>query len=218
MKTIYLKCACLAGALGLGVLTLPAQETNEVEQLKRQFEELKQNFERVTAEQRKIIEALQQRVDDLQVREATNMPPATLQPPPAEVATLPTPEVEQTWSPTSPIRVGSGGSYVDISLVSTFAAGGSTANDIDGGLELGGHDPKQNGFTVQGVELNLQGAVDPYFRGNANIAFQIDQNGETSTEVEEAWMETLSMPLNLQTRAGQYLTSFGRINTQHPHT
>jgi hypothetical protein len=54
-------------------------------------------------------------------------------------------------------------------MVATFAAGGSTAKDIEGGTQLGGHDPNQRGFTVQGAELNLQGAVDPYFRGNANI-------------------------------------------------
>jgi hypothetical protein len=103
-------------------------------------------------------------------------------------------------------------------LVGTFAVGGSTANDIEGGTELGGHDPNQRGFTMQGVELNLQGAVDPYFRGNANIAFLLDSGGDTSVELEEGWLETVSLPWNLQVRAGQMLTDFGRINTQHPHS
>ena len=100
----------------------------------------------------------------------------------------------------------------------TFAGGGSTATDIEGGTQLGGHDPNQRGFTVQGVEANFRGAVDPYFRGNANVVFQLDADGESFLELEEAWLETMSLPANLQVRAGQYLTEFGRINTQHPHT
>lgn len=49
-----------------------------------------------------------------------------------------------------------GNTYMDVGLVATFAAGGSTASDIEGGTQLGGHDPNQRGFTVQGAELNLQ--------------------------------------------------------------
>ncbi len=110
------------------------------------------------------------------------------------------------------------GSYMDIGMVTTFAAGGSTANDIEGGTQLGGHDPNQRGFTVQGAELNLQGAVDNYFRGNANILFSVDAAGESFVELEEAWLETVSLPGNFQIRAGQILSDFGRINTQHPHS
>jgi hypothetical protein len=113
--------------------------------------------------------------------------------------------------------VGKGAAYADLGLVATFAAGGSTAEDIEGGTQLGGHDPNQRGFTVQGVELNLQGAVDPYLRGNVNVLFSVDSEGETFTELEEAWLETVALPWNLQVRAGQLLSDFGRVNTQHPH-
>jgi hypothetical protein len=217
MKTKIVKWTCLMGAMGLGLFAQPARGETETETLQKQLQELKENFDRTMREQRQVIETLQQRVDKLQAQAATNaVTPVLAATPATEVATTPPPVAAQSWTPTSPIRAGGGGTYMDFSLVSTFAAGGSTANDIDQ-LEMGGHDPQQNGFNVQGVELNMQGAVDTYFRGNANINFQIDQNGETSTEVEEAWMETLSMPLNLQVRAGQYLTSFGRNNLQHPH-
>ena len=37
-------------------------------------------------------------------------------------------------------------------------------------------------------------------------------------EVEEAYGTTLALPWNLQLRAGQFLTRFGRINSTHPHT
>ncbi|MGN6555008.1 MAG: hypothetical protein ACTHLW_14970 [Verrucomicrobiota bacterium] len=65
---------------------------------------------------------------------------------------------------------------------------------------MGGHDPNQRGFTVQGGEVNFQGAVDPYFRGNANIVFQLDSSSETFVELEEAWLETVSLPAPRVTR------------------
>ena len=220
MKVLKLvRMTVVVSALGLGACATRAQDADQIKQLKLQLEQMQSNFDRVVREQQAQIEALKKQVAAMQpgtsnsaVAVAAPAAPTTGPAPstPADAAT-------KAWSPTDPIRVGKGSAYMDIGLVATFAAGGSTANDIDGGLEMGGHDPKQNGFTVQGVELNLQGAVDPYFRGNVNINFQVDPNGETETELEEAWMETVSLPLNLQVRAGQYLTSFGRINTQHPH-
>jgi hypothetical protein len=191
-------------AVCAGVTILPGQETNEVEQLKRQLSETQGNVSRVQQEQRRQIESLSRQVNTLQAEsDAAKV---------AEAATKP------AWSPVAPIRVGRGAAYMDIGLVGTFAAGSSTAGDIEGGTQLGGHDPNQRGFTVQGVEANFQGAVDPYFRGNANIVFSLDSGGESFVELEEAWLETISLPWNLQVRAGQYLTDFGRINTQHPHT
>ena len=110
--------------------------------------------------------------------------------------------------PADPIRVSKGNAYADIGLVGTFAAGGSTASDIEGpgGIEPGGHDPNQRGFTVQGVEMNIQGAVDPYFRGNANILFGIDSGGEVQNTVYPLFVKELEIAqlfLNLITRIGQ---------------
>jgi len=123
-----------------------------------------------------------------------------------------------TGSLTDPIRIGSRRAYMDIGLVGTFAAGGSTASDISGGTQLGGHDPNQRGFTVQGVEGSFTGAVDPYFRGAANLLFGVDAGGDSFLELEEAYAETVALPANLQVRAGQFFTEFGRHNPTHPHS
>ena len=124
---------------------------------------------------------------------------------------------DPAWQPTDPLRLRKGSAYMDIGLVGTVAVGGSTANDIEGGTQLGGHDPNQRGFTLQGLEATFSGAVDPYFRGNANITFSIDSSGESFLEVEEAWLETLSLPGGLSLRAGQIWTEFGRHNPTHLH-
>jgi hypothetical protein len=104
-----------------------------------------------------------------------------------------------------------------ISLNGLFAAGTSTASDVEN-IEIGGHDPNQRGFTVQDLELTLGASVDPYFTANANIIFQIDQEGESSVELEEAYLTSTSLPWNLQLKAGQFFNQFGRLNPIHPHT
>jgi hypothetical protein len=108
---------------------------------------------------------------------------------------------------------------IDISFDLLGAAGTSTADEADlRNLEAGGHDPKNRGFTIQNVELTLAGVVDPYLRGDSNIVLQIDENGETVIELEEAYLTTLDLPFNLQLKAGQFFTGFGRLNPTHPHT
>ncbi len=216
----------MVSVLGLGAWATRAQDADQIKQLKQQLELMQQNFEKIQREQREQIEALTKRLDEMtkQQTAAAEKPkpeePLATEPAtrlPASASTAPTEALTKPWSPGEPIRIGKGGVYADLGLVGTFAVGGSTASDIEGGTELGGHDPNQNGFTVQGVEMNLQGAIDPYFRGNANILFSIDSEGESFTELEEAWMETISLPWNLQVRGGQFFTDFGRVNTQHPH-
>ncbi|MBI4663739.1 MAG: hypothetical protein HY735_33475 [Verrucomicrobia bacterium] len=210
-----------SSALCLSAMPLLGQETNQVEQLKKELQEMQQNFERIQREQRQQMEALHQQIETLEKQQSSaaaeqaklkNLVEArSAAPPAAETAPKP-------WSPSDPIRLlGGPHSYLNLSFDALFAAGGSTANDIERGLQLGGHDPVQRGFTVQNLETTFEGMVDPYFRGQANIILQIDREGESFLEVEEAYLETLSLPGRLQLKAGQYFTEFGRLNQFHPH-
>ena len=97
----------------------------------------------------------------------------------------------------------------DISLITDFALAAFTTDEP---LQTGAHDPARNGFTLQGVELALQGVVDPYFRFDTFLNFS-----EFGVELEEAFATTLALPYNLQMRVGQFLTRFGRFNPTHPH-
>ena len=106
----------------------------------------------------------------------------------------------------------------DVSLGGLFAVGGSTA-DADELLALqgGGHDPRQEGFTVQNVELSLRGTIDDALVAAAHIVYLLDPDGESVFELEEAYLETTSLPGGLQAKAGTYFTEFGRLNPTHPH-
>ena len=196
----------------LGAGALQAQQTNEVDALKRQLQDATEKFDRSLQEHRRIIDDLNRRLEQVQAEQgrsaATNV---------TSEATTPAPPLATPGRPTDPIRLfGDKRAYMNISFDGLFAAGSSTASDIEE-LQFGGHDPKQRGFTVQNLEVTFDGAVDPYFRGQANIIFQVDSEGESLLEVEEAFLQTVVLPGNLQVKAGQYFTEFGRLNPVHPH-
>jgi hypothetical protein len=202
-----------SSALCLGAAALQAQETNEIEQLRKQLKEATEMFQKSSEQYRQTMDALNRRLEALQpgAAAATNAPAATVPAPGPEAA-------KPAWSPAEPIKLfGGQQNFLNISFDALVAAGWSSAEDVES-LQLGGHDPKQRGFTVQNLELTLDGKVDPYFRGQANVVMQIDPGGDTTIEAEEAYLETVALPANLQVKAGQYFTEFGRLNATHPHT
>ena len=119
-------------------------------------------------------------------------------------------------SASAPVVQATGG-YMNIGFVSLFDGGWSSAKDIEN-LQPGDHDPHQNGFTLPNTELTFDGNVDPYFKGFANIVYKLDNNAQSSVELEEAYFITTSLPANLQLKGGQFQTEFGRQNPQHPHS
>jgi hypothetical protein len=121
---------------------------------------------------------------------------------------------------TQPIPIIGGGNnknYMNISFDSVFALAASSDRHLDR-LEVGDHDPQQRGFNARNAEIALDGAVDPYFEGFANIVLKLDNNNATEIELEEAFLQTTSLPYGLQVKGGQFFDAFGRINATHPHT
>ena len=140
-------------------------------------------------------------------------------------ATFPTTDESVTTAPaatpatglTRPLTIlGGGKTYMNISFDGQFSLATSTDKHLEN-LETGDHDPQQRGFNARNLELALDGAVDPYFEGFANIVFKLDNENETSVEVEEAFMQTTTLPWDLQAKGGQFFAPLGRINAQHPH-
>src|ERR1051326_169650 len=117
---------------------------------------------------------------------------------------------------TSPVTIGGGKNYMNISFDGMFALAYSSDKHLDQ-IEVGDHDPQQRGFNARNIELAFDGAVDPYFEGFANIVFKLDNDNNTDVEVEEAFLQTTDLPFNLQLKAGQFFAGFGRINPTHPH-
>ncbi len=174
---------------------------------------LRTEIEKLRAEYEQRLAALEAKILELERARATA---PELSPPPPEGALSPVPSVSSSAAPLT-IASGAGGkNFLNLSLDGLIAAGGSTSGDV-GALQTGGHDPAQRGFTVQNVEVVFEGAVDPYFRGQANLILQITPEGETVVELEEVYATSTSLPGGLQVKAGQFFTELGRLNPTHPH-
>jgi len=68
------------------------------------------------------------------------------------------------------------------------------------------------------VELSLESTIDPYAR--ANFYYSIGEDAATGTftsEIEEGYLTTLSLPAHLQLKAGRFKQDVGRINLVHSH-
>lgn len=193
------RLAAIIGLLLLYPLTAVADEESEV--LHQQLSEIRQQMQRLQQTYTQQINALEQRLQGLESQSNKN----------TTIAASPViPSLPTTTASNSGFQIG---------LTGLFTVGGSSVdNDALEGLQAGAHDPNQNGFTVQNVELSVGGTVGPYFDAQANIIFQIDADGETVVELEEAFFTTRSLPWGLQVKGGQYFTEFGRQNPQHPHT
>lgn len=81
----------------------------------------------------------------------------------------------------------------------------------DDHYRLGGHAPHTNGPMIQGAELAASAYIDPYFK--IDMAF-----GMYHLHIEEIYLTTMSLPWNLQLRAGQFKSNIGRHNPTHLHT
>ncbi|MHB0964702.1 MAG: hypothetical protein ACYC5V_16000 [Gemmatimonadaceae bacterium] len=108
------------------------------------------------------------------------------------------------------------GAYMNASFVGLTTFGWASTADVPS-IEVGDHDARVRGFTIPNAEFVLDGAVDPYFKGVANMVYKLDAKGESGLELEEMYFLTTSLPYNLQLKGGQAFIEFGRQNPQHPH-
>lgn len=87
-----------------------------------------------------------------------------------------------------------------------------------GGFPLGGEaGPPSEGFSLGESELVLSANIDDSFHGFVTVALE-QEGGETEVELEEAWVQTLSLPAGLSVKAGRFYSDIGYHNPRHPHT
>jgi len=68
-------------------------------------------------------------------------------------------------------------------------------------------------FSIREVEVAMQAAVDPYFRGD--VFFGISDLEKIS--IEQAYLTATALPWGLEVRLGRYLMPVGKQNTTHRH-
>ena len=112
---------------------------------------------------------------------------------------------DRSVQPSEPAPTGSG--PANPTLLPNISALGDMVFDLspDGSTQESGER-----LTVREVELGIQAAVDPYFRGD----FFIGLHGD-GVELEEGYLSTLALPWQTQVRIGRFLLPIGKQNTTH---
>ena len=67
-------------------------------------------------------------------------------------------------------------------------------------------------FSVREVEIALQAAVDPYFRGDVFLGF----NDAEGVHIEQAFLTTTALPA-IEARLGRFLMPVSKVNGTHRH-
>ena len=74
--------------------------------------------------------------------------------------------------------------------------------------------PGRRGLSLDETELNFQANVDPYLFGNLTLSIEPDNK----LSIEEAFLQTTSLPAGFTLRAGRFFSGIGYLNEQHSHT
>ena len=110
----------------------------------------------------------------------------------------------------------------DIALIINSSAVGRDVDNInyskysiDGFTEPDSEIPfnKDRGFNFNYAEVLMSSAVDPSFD-----AFAIFHMGSEDFEIDEAYVNTRSLPNGLKLKVGKFKSAFGRYNEKHQHS
>jgi hypothetical protein len=195
--------AAVVAALSLPVSAFSA-DSADIAELKRMILEMKRQHEQQ-------IQALEQRVQQAEARAATAE--ETAQSTEGKIVAV---EEQVQAKP----RAGDNSFNPAISLVlqGGYASYSEDPEDFHlEGMPLGGEARLQDeGLALWETELTVSANVDNLFYGQATIGMHT-HDGETETDVEEAFVDTLALPAGLGLRFGRFYSSVGYLNEKHTH-
>jgi hypothetical protein len=92
------------------------------------------------------------------------------------------------------------------------------ASDSRSGFPLAGDaGPSANGFSLGESELSLASNIDDKFYGQLTLTAE-SEDGQDHIGVEEAFVDTTSLPDNFSLRLGRFYSNIGYLNSHHAHT
>jgi hypothetical protein len=77
--------------------------------------------------------------------------------------------------------------------------------------------PAPQGLSLGESEVSFAANIDDKFYGQFTISYD-DDNGKVSTNIEEAYIDTLALPQGFSVRAGRFFSNIGYLNSHHAHT
>jgi hypothetical protein len=190
------------------IFTLPvfAEPTPEIEALRAELTKMRADYEARINELERRLDAAEKNAT------ATSSAPQ---------------QVSQTdpWQPESSAGQSAGSNNATSSLdIGVIFQGQAWAYDNDPedylvpGFPFGGEaGPAPEGLSLGEIEINISANVDDKFAARLTSPLVIE-DGETAIEIEEAWVETLSLPAGLSLRMGRFFSNIGYLNEKHSHS
>jgi hypothetical protein len=210
-----MKLQHLAGwssALLLSATIVHAQETNDNERINKQLKQMQETLERqekMIHEQQAQIEELKKQVMGRQTNAAPTLPPEGTT---ADQMKELKDKVEAVSEAQKKVRPNEFNPAIGVVGETVFSAGtrgsGDTGSDRPGGFDV----------FQRSVELNVAGAVDPFAKGYIVANASADSaTGEATFGIEEAAIQTTSLPGNLELKGGRFFGEFGKLSYIHDH-
>ncbi|MGA2280478.1 MAG: hypothetical protein ABSG80_09275 [Verrucomicrobiota bacterium] len=211
-------CVPLCGIAQAQETNQPADFDQRLIQMQERFEqrerEMEARFDKKTAAQDAEIEALKQQLAGT----ATNPPapvftgtPSTNTVTPEQLKDL-NAKVDQVAAAQKKTLMSEFNPAIGL-VGETIFSYNSKGSDQNGNDRPGGFDVFQ-----RSIELNVAASVDPFAKGYAVINASADSaTGDANLGVEEAALQTTSLPGNLELKAGRFFGEFGRLGYIHDH-
>ncbi|MGH8455129.1 MAG: hypothetical protein ACRESW_11305, partial [Nevskiales bacterium] len=173
-------------------ITATAAESDEARQIRQEIQQLRQEYE-----QR--IQALEQKLQQSEAARAQ----ATAASPPSPASSSAS---NNAFNPKISLILQ--GSYADF--------GSDTEPDMPGFILGPETELRSDGFSLGETELAIEANVDDKFHGWATIALE-NEDGETVVAVEEAYLNTLTLPKGFALKFGRFFSDTGYLNHVHSH-
>jgi hypothetical protein len=223
MKGIHILFAVAVGFLPAMAASQSASADDSTAALRAELEGLRVQYEAR-------IEALEQRLSAMEQRLAQQQ--AQTLPPTQEPISVPPGSLAQTVTvpPAEPVPVAPGarstassGSEFNpaIGVILNGAAryyekdpGDYTIPGVPTGGEAGLAD---EGLSIGESEFVFTASVDDWFASRATLSLE-QEEGDFNASLEEAFIDTLSLPANTALRFGRFYSAIGYLNDKHSHT
>jgi len=185
-----------------------AEEGDEISEIKAELERLREMYEDA-------IGRLEGRIEELEARPAVS-----------QVTQTETPrQPEEERAPVSTVSSGISGKSNAFNPLIGIVFNGRYANfqrdpeqyQIPGFPLFGEAGPGPEGFSLGETELNFSANVNDLFYASTTIALDASEEG-VEVELEEAFIQTLSLPSGFTLKAGRFFAALGYLNENHAHT
>ena len=154
----------------------------------------------------------EQRIQQLEQRLAKTEAQTT------EVAAVQKEIIEPAPISNPPANANSFNPSISVVLNGTFSDYQNDGEDyaLDGFALQGEAGLNQEGFSLGESEVTMSANIDQTLYGQATIAVH-EHEGETEVEIEEAFIESLSLGHGVTARAGRFFAPIGYLNQRHAH-